>query len=722
MTRLAARRACGDAGDTLLEILMALVIIALAVGPILGTLIESAASSAEHRGLAAADTLLKSFAETATSRLELATGTPATASFTECATTYKLISKPSSMRAHAGSAVTVFVTGFPTGPLRTFHVTVGGIAAKTPATTPIAAGQSQPQSTRGNMQVTFLVPTGLPLTTPQAIRVSDGAVSVVSSKRSGITVTSSTRTITKSPYSRFRLGIASISYWHSGTGAFQSTCKTTTTPTVPGSLRDGVQLVTLRATAGDRVSDTLQFVLRNPKFSPPPKPTPTMTVVGQDTTLPRSGTHTLTFVATVSVATTPAPAGTISWSITGPRGAVSCVPPPTQTSTPTSLTSTCKVPVGSTPLNVGRYTATASIPANASYTGARGSAIATVYASAGSGTMSVSPKTVIASSTGNALTFTYTAAAGGTFDGQVDVNVTGAAGWTHPQTTNTALPGYVSATGGSGRNVVSVSGTTVDVTGVTLSAGQTLKISYRDVQAPATTGPYAFVTSEASISSGTPAGALASSPVVKVVYTVTSASATNSNTVSASLTMPVGTSYAILAFSSQSGPGDSAMITGTGFTSSPVFKAVGTQQNFGTTAGDHAWAWSTTGTGGTGSVNVTFTRTGLQIYLEIVRLSGSTSPPVVTSTAGFHNASAVGTAVTASLSVAPSKATDPELIFVATQGDLGSSAPVVSNAVNLAFAHGTHGSVALYTGKVRQSQLITIQPNWWSAMALEING
>src|SRR5579862_2464137 len=171
MTRLAARRACGDAGDTLLEILMALVIIALAVGPILGTLIESAASSAEHRGLAAVDTLLKSFAETATSRLELATGTPATASFTQCATTYTLISKPSSMKAHAGSAVTVFVTGFPAGPLGTFHVTVGGIAATT--STPIVASQSQPHSTRGNMQVTFLVPTGLPLTTPQPIKVSD---------------------------------------------------------------------------------------------------------------------------------------------------------------------------------------------------------------------------------------------------------------------------------------------------------------------------------------------------------------------------------------------------------------------------------------------------------------------------------------------------------------------------------------------------------------------
>jgi Tfp pilus assembly protein PilV len=57
-------------GDTLIEVLLAIVIIAIAVTAVLGALMTSITSSAEQRSLAANDTLTKSFAETAKDQIE----------------------------------------------------------------------------------------------------------------------------------------------------------------------------------------------------------------------------------------------------------------------------------------------------------------------------------------------------------------------------------------------------------------------------------------------------------------------------------------------------------------------------------------------------------------------------------------------------------------------------------------------------------------------------
>ncbi len=136
-------------------------------------------------------------------------------------------------------------------------------------------------------------------------------------------------------------------------------------------------------------------------------------------------------------------------------------------------------------------------------------------APSGSGTMSVSPTTVKTASKGNTLTFTYTAASGGTSGGEVEVVVP--SGWSPPSTTHSAA-GYVNSTCGA----VHVSGSTVVVSGLTLGSTKSCKITYgsRAGSGPGATAPSAvgndtFKTSEASTSSG-PLMALTVSPVVKV--------------------------------------------------------------------------------------------------------------------------------------------------------------------------------------------------------------
>lgn len=93
-------------------------------------------------------------------------------------------------------------------------------------------------------------------------------------------------------------------------------------------------------------------------------------------------------------------------------------------------------------------------------------------ATAGQGTMSVSPTAAI-TNTPTALTFTYAPPANTKLiGGTVTVDVPGS--WTPPQTTNASAAAYVTASTGT----PSTSGTKITVTGVNLDLGQTLSISY----------------------------------------------------------------------------------------------------------------------------------------------------------------------------------------------------------------------------------------------------
>ncbi len=132
----------------------------------------------------------------------------------------------------------------------------------------------------------------------------------------------------------------------------------------------------------------------------------------------------------------------------------------------------------------------------------------------GSPTMTVSPSTLSPGTSGNTLTFTYSAGSGGVSSGVVKVAVP--SGFPDAPSTTSTAAGYVTSTCGT----VGLVGRTVKVTAVTLSAGKTCTITYGSkagggpgAVAPSTAGSYTFAASESATATGTPT-ALASSPVV----------------------------------------------------------------------------------------------------------------------------------------------------------------------------------------------------------------
>jgi type II secretory pathway pseudopilin PulG len=90
-----------EAGDSLVEVLVAIVIIGLTATALLGALATSLTGSAEHRSYASIDTVLKSYAETAKYDIQLQ---PTTPWFADCASTttasYNGHPLPSSPPAH----------------------------------------------------------------------------------------------------------------------------------------------------------------------------------------------------------------------------------------------------------------------------------------------------------------------------------------------------------------------------------------------------------------------------------------------------------------------------------------------------------------------------------------------------------------------------------------------------------------------------------------------
>ncbi|HLX88927.1 MAG TPA: prepilin-type N-terminal cleavage/methylation domain-containing protein [Acidimicrobiales bacterium] len=67
-------------GDTLIEVLIAVVIIAIAAAALLGGLTTALTASGEHKGLSVDDTLLKSYAEAAKQQIEISQSV----AFTQC--------------------------------------------------------------------------------------------------------------------------------------------------------------------------------------------------------------------------------------------------------------------------------------------------------------------------------------------------------------------------------------------------------------------------------------------------------------------------------------------------------------------------------------------------------------------------------------------------------------------------------------------------------------
>jgi prepilin-type N-terminal cleavage/methylation domain-containing protein len=503
-----------ERGDTLIELLIALVIIALAVVPVLGLTFEMLSGAAENRSLATLNNLMKSFAETATSQIELSP-TPAGTAFKNCSGTisYRLLSLPTPRVAAPAAAVTVFTTGFDSGvPLGTFTVTVGGdVATKTTRRSQAASGNEM-----GNMQLTFFVPESLP-SGPQVITVKDvrNGQALTSSPSTELTVTPSATSSTVSTLARYTMGVRLIRYWNPGTS-------TETTPLTDCAPDGGLQLLTLHARAGNGVSDTLTFDLRNPARAHVSVAAPSVTVTATPVfaALPSSGTARLVFEAVVT-----APAGyrkptkPVTWSITEAGSTVNPCPAP---SGPTpgsdnSSTYTCTITLTSSSAT-GPYAATATYPQVAATSTTPGTSsaswvgVATVYGPNGGGTVSLSPATVSAHTSGETFTFTYTVPPGGMNGGELAITVpsspTTSKKWTIPQTSYPATPGYTTAKVGATAVTVVTSGDTIELTSLTLPGGAKVTLAYgagggtSGVTTPTKPGPYTFTVQQGSVPSG----------------------------------------------------------------------------------------------------------------------------------------------------------------------------------------------------------------------------
>src|SRR5579862_8472792 len=120
LERLRRRGEQREQGDTLIELLIAIVIIALTVTALLGALVTAITGSSSQQSLSTVDTVLNTFAQSAQYEAQQ--------SFQNCTSTpYRLVSAPVPSAGPVGASVTVFVTGFAAGHALT--VTVGSAGA-----------------------------------------------------------------------------------------------------------------------------------------------------------------------------------------------------------------------------------------------------------------------------------------------------------------------------------------------------------------------------------------------------------------------------------------------------------------------------------------------------------------------------------------------------------------------------------------------------------------
>lgn len=136
----------------------------------------------------------------------------------------------------------------------------------------------------------------------------------------------------------------------------------------------------------------------------------------------------------------------------------------------------------------------------------------------GAGTLTTPVSSVGPGESGDVLTFTYTAAAGGMAAGSLTITVP--SGWTAPTTSN--APGCTTASAGT----VAVSGQVITVSALTLASGGTVTITYGAVSggsctsadgatSPSSAGTSTFAAQQSATAGGT-LTALAASPSITV--------------------------------------------------------------------------------------------------------------------------------------------------------------------------------------------------------------
>ena len=124
------RKGASEAGDTLIEVLIALTVIGLTATALLGAFTTTLSASAQHRNLASLDVVLKSYVEQVTSQLQQQSSTSPT--FMACATTATYSSYPALQFTPVTLQGVTYSAGL-TGTVQYWHPTThGGPRARQP--------------------------------------------------------------------------------------------------------------------------------------------------------------------------------------------------------------------------------------------------------------------------------------------------------------------------------------------------------------------------------------------------------------------------------------------------------------------------------------------------------------------------------------------------------------------------------------------------------------
>jgi type II secretory pathway pseudopilin PulG len=260
---IARRRS--DAGDTLIELLVAITIIGLSVAAILGGLASALGSSGTHRSLTNLDAILRSYAEVARYDIQMRPANQGGPLFWPCvpASYYVVASAPYPASGAPGTTVTVFGSGF-TGVTGIQTATVKDSAG---VTTTVAA--SVQVNVAGNFTATFALPGGLN-SGAASVKITDGNNSA--NAASTFDINPSATTVNASSLANFQVGITGIQYWN-GT-SFQAACGDTRAPD------NQVQELTVSGTAPG-ASDQLNIIVADSNYVFPP-PQVVDTFLGQN--------------------------------------------------------------------------------------------------------------------------------------------------------------------------------------------------------------------------------------------------------------------------------------------------------------------------------------------------------------------------------------------------------------------------------------------------------
>ncbi len=145
MMQLDRRRS--EAGDTLVEILVAMVLLSIGAVALMGMLASTIAGSAEHRSLATIDTVLRSSAETLKYDVQLRSNPL----FTPCATVTSTSYASTTINFNAPSGYQVTMSGAPLG---------GAIEYWNPTAGALSASCSATWSDKAGFQLVYLTVTG----------------------------------------------------------------------------------------------------------------------------------------------------------------------------------------------------------------------------------------------------------------------------------------------------------------------------------------------------------------------------------------------------------------------------------------------------------------------------------------------------------------------------------------------------------------------------------